>query len=634
MEALQKPDPLEPNQSVTFAIDFEIVAFSVRTLPSLPPFHRLSCCLLIFFVPVSSSLMAFYRGKDPSPLDDDPNSSAFQFSINPDGSDPRHPRKSGPERPDLLSAAGKGEGLIEVGRHCSEPSCHQLDFLPHLCHKCGQYYCLDHFQLTRHKCVEPLESVNTMPTCPLCNKDIKVPRNASKDEYVDRHIASGCTEHLLALTAQEKEARRQAWHCDAGFCSNTKDKLSTLTCPQCHGTFCLKHRFPSDHRCEDQQRERAEKARIARLGAVERRRAAAGAAAGAAVGSGSGSASADGAGSNGFFAGVKSASMSLLEKLRLKREARTNAAAAAAAAAAATTTPAASSGSAPGAGAASEGVGKKAAHGPAPPSVSATSAATSTPASASSSSSSSSIGSSSSSSGSGVPNSSRPILVSPHLSAGTPPAVSPMLSPANSAAAAAGANGNGSDASSRSNGSNGQGGVWSLGPLPPAAAAATPTTAPLSSPSAAAAAPTGPAAYLPAPFGRFGARATGSALRQLQSQAKGDTTIPAEHRLCLRIRFPPTAPPGARIPPALARAGGVAVVWVDKRWSVGRALDAVCRLVGIPLTNHLAGKPQAQLAPAAAPGSGFGHGEKLAELEAAKEGADVAFGWVIVPGRA
>jgi len=155
------------------------------------------------------------------------------------------------------------------------------------------------------------------------------------------------------------------------------------------------------------------------------------------------------------------------------------------------------------------------------------------------------------------------------------------------------------------------------------------------------AAPAEPVSYLPAPEGRFGARATGSALQKLQQEAVGDSAIPIASRVCLVIRFPsaaalPTAAtaPAAvtgtvRLPPALVRAGLRAVVWADKRWTVGRLLDEVCKRTGVVNNNHLAGRPKAHLAPSAAPGSAFGFGDKLESLEAARDGAALAFGWTV-----
>merc|ERR1712110_314549 len=42
--------------------------------------------------------------------------------------------------------------LPHLGRHCSEPTCRMLDFLPMKCDACSQIFCTDHLQYDDHKC--------------------------------------------------------------------------------------------------------------------------------------------------------------------------------------------------------------------------------------------------------------------------------------------------------------------------------------------------------------------------------------------------------------------------------------------------------------------------------------------------
>jgi len=530
--------------------------------------------------------MAFYRGKEVSPLDDDPNNSAFKFNVNPDGTDSRSTPSDGSDgkkRVDLISGADTGDGLLTVGRHCSDPECHQLDFLPHLCHKCNRYFCLDHFQLTRHSCAEVLEHVNSMPRCPKCSQFVRVPRGQSKDGFVDRHIASGCSAHLLDPTEEQKREMRKAWQCDAE-CGN-RAKLSTLQCPRCLGTYCLSHRFPDDHRCDHMRAELAARARGARLAAVARHRdrdsdrvAPAGSGAApiaAAAGTGDNGIS---TGSGGFFGAVKSASQSLLEKLRLKREAKQ---------AVAVSTAAAAGASAP----LGSGTASSVAAGPIRPGAAPHSPQQSP--------------SQASSHGHSVPNTSRAVLTAP---AGSLKGSLPHSGPASGAATPLGA---------------------SSALLP--ARSPSPALLPTSAAAALAAVHVpAPVSYLPAPQGSFGARATGSALQKLQKEAAGDSSIPIASRCCLVVRFPTEAPAGLRLPPALVRAGHRAVLWVDRRWTVGRVLDYVCKHAGVANQNHLSGRPKAHLAPAAAPGSAFAFSDKVESLEAVKDGSALAFGWTAI----
>lgn len=39
-----------------------------------------------------------------------------------------------------------------LGQHCSESTCRQLDFLPMKCDACGKVFCVDHFTYLKHNC--------------------------------------------------------------------------------------------------------------------------------------------------------------------------------------------------------------------------------------------------------------------------------------------------------------------------------------------------------------------------------------------------------------------------------------------------------------------------------------------------
>ena len=42
--------------------------------------------------------------------------------------------------------------LLNLGRHCSAPDCHQLDFLPFQCKHCSATFCKEHFNADLHSC--------------------------------------------------------------------------------------------------------------------------------------------------------------------------------------------------------------------------------------------------------------------------------------------------------------------------------------------------------------------------------------------------------------------------------------------------------------------------------------------------
>lgn len=89
------------------------------------------------------------------------------------------------------------------------------------------------------------------PTCLLCEKPIHVRKEEgeSLDHAMDRHIASGCNSGLAEKVRKQRDAMNR--------CSFGKGKKSCSSamfckfeCPDCHRSFCTKHRHSMDHRCK------------------------------------------------------------------------------------------------------------------------------------------------------------------------------------------------------------------------------------------------------------------------------------------------------------------------------------------------------------------------------------------------
>lgn len=97
---------------------------------------------------------------------------------------------------------------LDVGKHCSFDSCHDLDFLPFTCTFCMQVFCRLHKETTAHHCQN--ESANVI-------EDV------------------------------ESAAKPQTYQCTITGCSKTE--LVPVVCGLCSVQFCLKHRLPQDHNC-------------------------------------------------------------------------------------------------------------------------------------------------------------------------------------------------------------------------------------------------------------------------------------------------------------------------------------------------------------------------------------------------
>lgn len=123
------------------------------------------------------------------------------------------------------------------GKHCA--LCSQFDTLAKACEWCNSIFCKHHFMPDEHDCQQRnLERENLFPTCPLCNKKLKVKSGDDTNNIVNEHLDSGCIKYVF-----KKERKRPCSHkgCDA--------HKAPIQCPKCHHKFCVTHRFPDDHNC-------------------------------------------------------------------------------------------------------------------------------------------------------------------------------------------------------------------------------------------------------------------------------------------------------------------------------------------------------------------------------------------------
>ncbi|ESP00020.1 hypothetical protein LOTGIDRAFT_113088 [Lottia gigantea] len=133
--------------------------------------------------------------------------------------------------------------LPDLGKHCSQASCKQLDFLPMKCDCCFKIYCGDHVMYNSHSCSESYKKDNQVPVCPLCNSPIPVKQGESADVVVGRHIDTDCQ-------SDPAKERRKVYtnKCSAKGCKHKE--LVPVICEKCRKNFCLKHRHELDHNCQ------------------------------------------------------------------------------------------------------------------------------------------------------------------------------------------------------------------------------------------------------------------------------------------------------------------------------------------------------------------------------------------------
>eukprot|EP00058_Branchiostoma_floridae_P026251 XP_002611741.1 hypothetical protein BRAFLDRAFT_284089 [Branchiostoma floridae] len=134
----------------------------------------------------------------------------------------------------------------DLGAHCSETFCKQLDFLPMKCDCCEKIFCKDHILYRQHNCESSYKKDVQVPVCPLCNAPIPVKRGELPDIRVGEHIDRDCK-------SDKAEQRRKIYtnRCNVKGCK--QKELIPVVCDSCRKNFCLKHRHTTDHNCKGYQ---------------------------------------------------------------------------------------------------------------------------------------------------------------------------------------------------------------------------------------------------------------------------------------------------------------------------------------------------------------------------------------------
>ncbi|KAF9013247.1 hypothetical protein BDQ17DRAFT_1296767 [Cyathus striatus] len=138
----------------------------------------------------------------------------------------------------------RDDQLLSVGKKCSHPSCHLVDYLPFKCQHCTQLYCQEHFKVEAHQCPEYDESKHdrVAPNCPLCNTPVAVRPNQDPNVRMEEHFTKECS----VMTGRSTKANASP-RCARAKCG--KILFSPIRCTQCRAQFCPSHRFPADHSC-------------------------------------------------------------------------------------------------------------------------------------------------------------------------------------------------------------------------------------------------------------------------------------------------------------------------------------------------------------------------------------------------
>lgn len=135
--------------------------------------------------------------------------------------------------------------LPHLGEQCEVESCGQLDFLPIKCYGCHKKFCTDHFQYESHQCPIKHTKDVQVPVCPLCDKPVPTAKGVSPDTTVSAHIDRDCKSDPAVAKRNKVYTNR----CTVKKCK--QKEMMKVVCDQCKQSYCLKHRHPEDHECQD-----------------------------------------------------------------------------------------------------------------------------------------------------------------------------------------------------------------------------------------------------------------------------------------------------------------------------------------------------------------------------------------------
>ena len=136
---------------------------------------------------------------------------------------------------------GGTEAFPDLGKHCQQPDCKQLDFLPFTCEGCKQVFCLEHRSYMSHSCPKSDHNSRKVIICETCSISIETTGHGGQDEeaILKKHQNSG--------TCDPQNKKKPI--CPVKRCKEVLTFSNSSTCKTCHIKVCLKHRFPADHAC-------------------------------------------------------------------------------------------------------------------------------------------------------------------------------------------------------------------------------------------------------------------------------------------------------------------------------------------------------------------------------------------------
>ncbi len=145
------------------------------------------------------------------------------------------------------------------GKHCSDPYCRQLDFLPFTCDLCKRVFCAEHHKYADHNCPLADTKDKRVIVCPICNTALPLPEGTSLSSPDSQTIISRLWERHAA-SGQCNPDKNKKPVCPVKGCREQLTYSNKYSCKVCGQTVCLKHRYETDHGCQGTARAQREQA--------------------------------------------------------------------------------------------------------------------------------------------------------------------------------------------------------------------------------------------------------------------------------------------------------------------------------------------------------------------------------------
>ena len=149
----------------------------------------------------------------------------------------------GRDRPiDADADADRGGDVMDIGSHCSNELCRQLDFLPVTCSHCHRQFCSACYTSHRASCA--VVEDRSVVVCPMCARGVTFKAGEDPNVVIEEHQRVGqCDPRNYSRVHERKR-------CCGDGCREKLTTVNAYVCKTCGQETCVRHRFPESHGCK------------------------------------------------------------------------------------------------------------------------------------------------------------------------------------------------------------------------------------------------------------------------------------------------------------------------------------------------------------------------------------------------